>query len=110
MPEGKIFTEETSFIKATGFSMYPFLRDRDKVIFRKARSTDLMIGDIILCKNDSNGQTICHRLVKKTMLKDKNFTTCEPESRRFAECRRLYAMLKQGRLENNLQKADTCVR
>lgn len=52
-----------SFIETTGFSMWPFLRTKDKLIVKRVSLESLKIGDIILYVKDS--QSVCHRLIKK---------------------------------------------
>jgi len=49
--------------ETSGFSMWPFLRGREKLLIKKVPVEDLKIGDIILYEKDT--QKICHRLVKK---------------------------------------------
>jgi signal peptidase I len=51
------------FFDATGFSMWPFVKQGEKLIVKKAPMQDLMIGDIILYRKDK--QLVCHRLVRK---------------------------------------------
>lgn len=51
------------FIEAKGFSMWPFLREGERLVIKKAAIEDLRIGDIILYRKDE--QLVCHRLVKK---------------------------------------------
>ena len=67
----KTMLDESFFVKTKGLSMYPFLRDDDKVIVKRLKAQDLRAGDIILYKDKINGQTVCHRFVKKVKSKDK---------------------------------------
>ena len=62
--------EESFLIKAAGFSMWPFVKDGDRLIVKKLKVQDLKIGDIILYKDGNNSQNICHRFVKKIESKD----------------------------------------
>ncbi|MFZ5800321.1 MAG: ABC transporter transmembrane domain-containing protein, partial [Candidatus Omnitrophota bacterium] len=54
-------------LEATGFSMHPFVKNRDKIVVKEARPEDLKVGDIILYREELSGKTVCHRLVKKAM-------------------------------------------
>ena len=66
MPEdkhNKKETEEDLFFKTTGFSMWPFLKEGERLIIKKVPPETLNVGDLILYK--ANNQTICHRLVRK---------------------------------------------
>ncbi len=56
-------TENLLFIEAKGFSMWPFLKQTDKLIIKKVTIEDLMVGDAILYQ--TNNQIVCHRLLKK---------------------------------------------
>lgn len=59
---------EISFFQDSGWSMWPFLRGKEKLIVKKISTADLRLGDLMLYREDKN--IICHRLVKKT--RDKN--------------------------------------
>ncbi|WEG11492.1 S24/S26 family peptidase [Pullulanibacillus sp. KACC 23026] len=52
-------------IEATGSSMSPFIRDKDKCRFIPFKTTDLAKGDVILYIN-ANGELIGHRFYKMT--------------------------------------------
>jgi len=52
-----------SFFEATGFSMWPFIKQGERLIIKKIPIGDLKIGDIILYRKDN--QLICHRLIKR---------------------------------------------
>jgi hypothetical protein len=58
-----------SLFEASGFSMWPFLKTKDKLIARKIPLRDLKRGDIILYSQ--NGQLVCHRLIKKIKQQEK---------------------------------------
>lgn len=66
MLDNKTATKENLFMQTKGFSMWPFVKENDKIIIKRLRVQDLKIGDIILYKDKAKGQNICHRLVKKT--------------------------------------------
>ena len=51
------------FIESKGYSMYPFLRNRSKVLVKETPFNNLKVGDIIVYRSSS--QMICHRLVRK---------------------------------------------
>lgn len=51
--------------ETAGFSMWPFLKDGEKVIVKRTSIRDLKIGDIILYQADD--KTICHRLIRKAV-------------------------------------------
>ena len=57
------------FIEASGFSMWPFIREGEKLIIRKTLVEDLKVGEIILYQAED--KLICHRLVKKIKDNDK---------------------------------------
>ena len=57
-----------SFFETTGFSMWPFIRQSDKLIVKKCLVTDLRRGDVILYSFDN--KLICHRLIKKINNRD----------------------------------------
>ena len=59
----KDFSEDLLLFEATGFSMWPFIKQEEKLIVKKTPMMDLMIGDIILYRKDK--QLVCHRLVRK---------------------------------------------
>ena len=61
-------TEGLLFFDTSGFSMWPFMRQGEKLVIKKARIDDLRVGDIILYR--ANNQIVCHRLVKKIMTED----------------------------------------
>lgn len=61
-------TEKLSLFETKGFSMWPFLRQGEKLIVKKAPMESLKVGDIILYQGDN--QLVCHRLVKKVKNQD----------------------------------------
>lgn len=61
-------TEDLLFFETSGFSMWPFIRQGEKLVIKKAPVDDLRSGDIILYR--ANNQLACHRLVKKIRTKD----------------------------------------
>jgi len=70
-------SQDSIFIKVSGFSMWPFLKTGERLIIKRIPVKDLKIGDIILYKVDNQTlnagnqtqkteyQLVCHRLVKK---------------------------------------------
>lgn len=56
-------TEDLLFFETSGFSMWPFMRQGEKLVIKKSPVDDLKLGDIILYQ--ANNQLACHRLVKK---------------------------------------------
>jgi len=52
-----------SFFEATGFSMWPFIKQGERLIIKKIPIGDLKIGDIILYRKDN--QLVCHRLIRR---------------------------------------------
>lgn len=56
------------FFEAKGFCMWPFVKENDRLIVKKVQPADLRSGDLVLYK--TNGQLICHRLVKKLKTED----------------------------------------
>ncbi|MBU4251571.1 MAG: S24/S26 family peptidase [Candidatus Omnitrophica bacterium] len=58
MPE-----QDLLFFETSGFSMWPFIRPKEKLLIKKIPVDDLRPGDIILYR--ANNQLACHRLVKK---------------------------------------------
>ncbi|MBN1492828.1 MAG: S24/S26 family peptidase [Candidatus Omnitrophica bacterium] len=53
------------FIDAIGFSMWPFVRQGQKLLIKKVSLKDLVIGDIILYR--INDQMVCHRLIRRSL-------------------------------------------
>ena len=51
-------------IETGGFSMWPFLLPKEKVVVRKVSWDELSCGDIIIYR--ANNQLVCHRLVRKS--------------------------------------------
>lgn len=56
-------SEDLLFFETSGFSMWPFIRPKEKLVIKKFPADDLRAGDIILYR--VNNQLICHRLVRK---------------------------------------------
>lgn len=56
-------SEDLLFFETSGFSMWPFMRPKEKLVIKKSPVDDLRPGDIILYR--VNNQLACHRLVKK---------------------------------------------
>ncbi len=56
-------TEDLLFFETSGFSMWPFIRQGEKLVIKKVPVDDLRAGDIISYR--ANHQLVCHRLVKK---------------------------------------------
>ncbi|MFH1504505.1 MAG: nucleotidyltransferase family protein [Candidatus Omnitrophota bacterium] len=59
----KDLDNDLSFFETSGFSMWPFIKQGQKLIIKKILPESLKIGDIILYQEDN--QKVCHRLVKK---------------------------------------------
>ena len=55
--------QDLVFIETTGFSMWPFIKQGEKLIIKKVPIEDLRVGDIILYRKDN--QLVCHRLIKR---------------------------------------------
>jgi signal peptidase I len=51
------------YFETSGFSMWPFLRQKDRIIVEEVPARELISGDIILYK--SQDKSTCHRLIKK---------------------------------------------
>ncbi len=66
--ESSIFSAGVFFLETSGFSMWPFLRQGEKLIIKKTSPCDLSVGDIILYRTEK--QLVCHRLVKKVRAKN----------------------------------------
>lgn len=66
---------ELIFIETCGFSMWPFLRDGERVIIKKAAITQVRIGDIIAYYS-LDQKVVCHRLVKKAIQETKLLLYC----------------------------------
>lgn len=62
--DSAIVSKDLFFVDTCGFSMWPFLRQGDKVIAKKTSLENLNLGDIIIYVGGLN-KKICHRLVKK---------------------------------------------
>lgn len=63
MPE-----QDLLFFETSGFSMWPFLRQGEKLIVKKTNPGDLSVGDVILYRFEK--ELACHRLVKKVRAKN----------------------------------------
>lgn len=61
--------ENLLFLEAKGFSMWPFLKGKDKLIVKRILLSELEVGDLVLYKTDH--QLVCHRLVEKAKFNDK---------------------------------------
>lgn len=57
------------FFETRGFSMWPFLKGKDKLIVKRTSISELEVGDLVLYK--PGNQLVCHRLVKKAKTNDK---------------------------------------
>ena len=51
------------YFETQGYSMWPFLRPQDRIIVEKADLRQLCPGELVVYEYD--GQSVCHRLVKK---------------------------------------------
>lgn len=60
--------EAISFFETAGFSMWPFIKQGERLIIKKIPVENLKIGDIILYQKDN--QFVCHRLLR--LVKHKN--------------------------------------
>ncbi|MCK9594978.1 MAG: S24/S26 family peptidase [Candidatus Omnitrophica bacterium] len=56
---------EFLFFNVKGPSMFPFIREGDGFLARRAVAKDLRTGDIILYYPARQGPGVCHRLLKK---------------------------------------------
>ncbi|MFH0798816.1 MAG: S26 family signal peptidase [Pseudomonadota bacterium] len=54
---------EVSFFDTAGFSMWPFIKQGERLIIREAPIGDLKVGDIILYR--AGEKFVCHRLVRR---------------------------------------------
>jgi len=52
-------------MRATGMSMYPFIRDGDIITLRRVPQFRLRIGDIVALPHPQRGNLVVHRLVGK---------------------------------------------
>lgn len=50
-------------IQTSGYSMWPFLKPREKILVKAIAGEDLACGDVILYKD--RGRLVCHRLIRK---------------------------------------------
>jgi len=55
--------ENLLFVQARGFSMWPFMDGKEKLVAKKVSLEELKAGDLLLYRLDS--RLLCHRLVKK---------------------------------------------
>ncbi len=51
------------YFEATGYSMWPFLKKHDRIIVEQRGCADLVPGNLVVYQSD--GRSICHRLVRK---------------------------------------------
>jgi signal peptidase I len=59
------------YLETSGFSMWPFLKQDDRVIIEEVNIQELRAGDIVLYNTDN--QSVCHRLVGKRSSAGKYF-------------------------------------
>ena len=57
------------YFETSGYSMWPFLRPQDRIIVERTGCFDLIPGNLIVFESDGN--PVCHRLVKKRMFSGK---------------------------------------
>ncbi len=55
-------TGETLFFDSTGFSMWPYLTGKEKLIIKKGSLSKIRLGDLVVYR--AGEELICHRLVK----------------------------------------------
>ena len=68
----------------SGYSMYPFLKPRDRLVIRKVPPYSLEVGDVVVVR-DTDDRLVVHRLVKllpqgRGIIKGDSLLT--PDSRR----------------------------
>ncbi len=51
------------YFEATGFSMWPFIQQDDRVIAEEVKAQDLQSGEVIIYRVED--KLVCHRLVSK---------------------------------------------
>jgi hypothetical protein len=61
-------SKSTYYFETSGFSMWPFLRQKDRIIIEETDCSSLNPGDMILYTEQ--GQPACHRLVRKKRFAD----------------------------------------
>ena len=69
MGKNKINNFNLFFFEAAGFSMWPFIKQGDRLIVKKISIDSLRVGDVILYR--SGDKLVCHRLVRKIKHKGK---------------------------------------
>jgi signal peptidase I len=58
-------TQGKKYLETTGLSMWPFLRQQDRIVVEDAGYSELHPGDLVVYH--SEGSQVCHRLVKKSI-------------------------------------------
>jgi len=58
-----IEVKKKQYFEATGYSMWPFLRQQDRIIVEQNGCADLRPGNVVVYESD--GKPLCHRLVRK---------------------------------------------
>jgi signal peptidase I len=55
--------QKKHYFETTGFSMWPFIKQEDRIVVEEVGAGELNSGDIVLYKVDN--QLVCHRLVNR---------------------------------------------
>jgi signal peptidase len=57
-------------LPTVGMSMFPFIRNKDKVVVVDCHKETLKCGDLILFQSDGNNTTVVHRLMRRIKSND----------------------------------------
>lgn len=70
--------QEQAFFLVKGFSMWPFLKDGQKILVKKATPPEFRRGDLILYR--AAEQLVCHRLRRKELKDGKWLFYCRGDA------------------------------
>lgn len=57
-----------NYFEAAGFSMWPFIKQEDRIIAEEVNAEELFPGEVIVYRSES--KLVCHRLVSKKKTKE----------------------------------------
>lgn len=65
----RVEAKKKQYFQTCGYSMWPFLRQEDRIIVEETGCADLTSGNLIVYR--SEGKLLCHRLVRKKVFAGK---------------------------------------
>ncbi|MFH0827948.1 MAG: hypothetical protein V1919_02140, partial [Candidatus Omnitrophota bacterium] len=55
--------QKKHYFEATGFSMWPFIKEQDRIIAEEVKAEELESGEVIIYRAEN--KLVCHRLVSR---------------------------------------------